>query len=186
MEKTMIKGSSGKWRKLALSLPALPFGIKKIRRGDCSGLMVYGEANARPCHFLPGQEHPAPGEIKYQDLAVLDTVEYGRMLVLDGIIMTTEKDEFFYHEMITHVPLHAHPRPEQVLVVGGGDGGTVREVLKHPTVSRVVLAEIDEGVVNAARKYFPALAVGLPTRGWRLRSPTPSSMSGNTGTNSMW
>src|SRR5690554_2194506 len=83
------------------------------------------------------------------------------MLVLDGIIMTTEKDEFFYHEMITHVPLHTHPRPEQVLVVGGGDGGTVREVLKHPTVSRVVLAEIDEGVINAARKYLPALAGGL-------------------------
>ena len=97
---------------------------------------------------------------KYQDLAILDTVEYGRMLALDGIIMTTEKDEFFYHEMITHV-LHAHPRPEQVLVVGGGDGGTVREVLKHPTVSRVVLAEIDEGVVNAARKYLPTLAQGL-------------------------
>jgi len=98
---------------------------------------------------------------KYQDLAVLDTVEYGRMLVLDGCIMTTEKDEFFYHEMITHVPMHTHPRPEQVLVVGGGDGGTVREVLKHPTVSRVVLAEIDEGVVNAAREYFPTLSQGL-------------------------
>ena len=98
---------------------------------------------------------------KYQDLAILDTVEYGRMLALDGIIMTTEKDEFFYHEMITHVAMHTHARPEQVLVVGGGDGGTVREVLKHPTVSRVVLAEIDEGVVNAARKYLPTLAQGL-------------------------
>ena len=98
---------------------------------------------------------------KYQDLAILDTVEYGRMLTLDGIIMTTEKDEFFYHEMITHVAMHTHACPEQVLVVGGGDGGTVREVLKHPTVSRVVLAEIDEGVVNAARKYLPTLSQGL-------------------------
>lgn len=98
---------------------------------------------------------------KYQDLAVLDTAEYGRMLVLDGIIMTTEKDEFFYHEMISHVAMHTHARPEQVLVIGGGDGGTVREVLKHPTVSRVVLAEIDEGVVNAARRYLPTLAQSL-------------------------
>lgn len=98
---------------------------------------------------------------KYQDLAILDTVEYGRMLTLDGIIMTTEKDEFFYHEMITHVAMHTHACPEQILVVGGGDGGTVREVLKHPTVKRVVLAEIDEGVVNAARKYLPTLSQGL-------------------------
>lgn len=98
---------------------------------------------------------------KYQDLAVVDTAEYGRMLILDGVIMTTEGDEFFYHEMISHVPLNTHPCPKDVLVVGGGDGGTVREVLKHPTVSRVVLAEIDEGVINAARRYLPTLASGF-------------------------
>ncbi len=98
---------------------------------------------------------------KYQDLAVVETAEYGRMLILDGVIMTTEADEFFYHEMIAHVPLNTHPCPKDVLVVGGGDGGTVREVLKHPTVSRVVLAEIDEGVVNASRKYLPTLSSGF-------------------------
>lgn len=98
---------------------------------------------------------------KYQDLAVFDTYQYGRLLALDGVIMTTEADEFFYHEMITHVAMNTHPRPEQVLVIGGGDGGSVREVLKHPTVKRVVLAEIDEGVINASRQYLPTISAGL-------------------------
>src|SRR5690554_2104290 len=98
---------------------------------------------------------------KYQDLAVLDTYEYGRMLILDGVIMTTEADEFFYHEMLIHVALNTHPQPEQVLVIGGGDGGSVREVLKHPQIKRVVLAEIDEGVVQAAKKYLPSISRGL-------------------------
>lgn len=98
---------------------------------------------------------------KYQDLAVVDTYQYGRLLALDGIIMTTEADEFLYHEMITHVAMNTHPHPEQVLVIGGGDGGSVREILKHPTVKRVVLAEIDEGVVNASRRYLPTISVGL-------------------------
>lgn len=98
---------------------------------------------------------------KYQDLAVFDTYQYGRLLALDGVIMTTEADEFFYHEMITHVAMNTHPRPEQVLVIGGGDGGSVRQVLKHPAVKRVVLAEIDEGVINASRRYLPTISAGL-------------------------
>ncbi|RIV17049.1 polyamine aminopropyltransferase [Alicyclobacillaceae bacterium I2511] len=97
----------------------------------------------------------------YQSLAVYDTVEYGRLLVLDGCVMTTDADEFVYHEMMTHVPLHTHPQPRSVLVVGGGDGGVVREVLKHPSVERVVLAEIDERVVAVAKEFFPAIAQGL-------------------------
>ncbi len=98
---------------------------------------------------------------KYQELAIVDTCQFGRMLLLDGVIMTTEKDEFFYHEMITHVAMHTHPYPEQVLVVGGGDGGTVREVIKHPSVKRVVLAELDEGVIAASTKYLPSIAKGF-------------------------
>ncbi|MCL1917585.1 MAG: polyamine aminopropyltransferase [Peptococcaceae bacterium] len=97
----------------------------------------------------------------FQELAVLDTVPYGRMLVLDGLVMTTEKDEFIYHEMITHVPLCAHPCPEKVLIIGGGDGGTVREVLKHDTVQQVVLVEIDERVIEAARRFLPAISCAL-------------------------
>ena len=97
----------------------------------------------------------------FQHLAVLETAEYGRMLVLDGMVMLTEADEFVYHEMLAHVPLLVHPDPRLVLVIGGGDGGTVREVLKHPTVERVVLAEIDERVIEAARRFLPSLSAGF-------------------------
>ncbi len=95
---------------------------------------------------------------KYQDVVVLDTVHFGRMLVLDGAVMTTEGDEFVYHEMLTHPGLLSHPNPKSVCVVGGGDGGTIREVLKHPTVERAVLAEIDEDVISVCREFFPKLA----------------------------
>jgi spermidine synthase len=92
---------------------------------------------------------------KYQDLTVIETVDAGRALVLDDCIMTSDMDEFIYHEMIAHVPLCTHPSPEKVLVVGGGDGGSIREILKHGSVKEAVLAEIDERVVEAAKRYLP-------------------------------
>lgn len=95
---------------------------------------------------------------KYQHIAVFETEKMGRMLAIDSITMLTEWDEPAYHEMITHVPLLVHPRPSRVLVIGGGDGGTVREILKHPEVEAVHLCEIDEEVVTICRKYLPALA----------------------------
>lgn len=95
---------------------------------------------------------------EFQKVEVIYTEAYGKMLLLDGLVMTTEKDEFFYHEMITHIPMLAHANPERVLVVGGGDGGTVREVLKHPSVKEVVLCEIDGAVIEASRKYLPSIA----------------------------
>lgn len=95
---------------------------------------------------------------QFQEVAVVDTVEYGRMLILDGVIQTSVRDEFVYHEMLAHVPLFLHPKPEKVLVIGGGDGGTVREVLRHPEVKRVHLVEIDERVVEVSQKYLPELA----------------------------
>ncbi len=97
----------------------------------------------------------------YQNLAVLETVDFGRMLVLDGYIQTTDADEFIYHEMIAHVPMFSHPKPERVLVIGGGDGGVVREVLRHESVKRVDHVEIDEAVTEAARRWFPALSSAL-------------------------
>jgi spermidine synthase len=97
----------------------------------------------------------------FQDLAVLDTEQFGRMLVLDGMVMTTIRDEFVYHEMITHVPLFTHPQPKRVLVVGGGDGGSIREVLKHPSVEKAVLAEIDGRVIEASRRFLPEIAGAL-------------------------
>jgi spermidine synthase len=105
----------------------------------------------------------------YQDIAVIETEQFGKVLLLDGIIQTTEADEFFYHEMITHVPLSVHGTPKSVLVVGGGDGGTVREVLKHNSVERVVLAEIDEMVINVAREYFPSISSGLSDKRVEIR-----------------
>ncbi|MBN2033010.1 MAG: polyamine aminopropyltransferase [Deltaproteobacteria bacterium] len=101
------------------------------------------------------------GRSRFQEIAVLDTEKMGRLLVLDGFIMLTEYDEFAYHEMICHVPLLVHPKPSRVLVIGGGDGGTVREVLKHPEVDTVHLCEIDEEVVTACRRYLPSLASSL-------------------------
>ena len=98
---------------------------------------------------------------KYQDLAIVDTEAFGRMLLLDGIVQTTIKDEFIYHEMITHIPLYTHPCPKKVLVVGGGDGGAIREILKHETVEKVVMCEIDEDVIKECKKYLPEISCGL-------------------------
>ncbi len=110
---------------------------------------------------LAVKERLYEAQTPFQRLEVLDTFEYGRMLVLDGCVMLTERDEFIYHEMIVHPALLTHAAPEQVLIVGGGDGGSVREVLKHPTVRAVRLVEIDRMVIDASREYFPALSAGL-------------------------
>ena len=90
---------------------------------------------------------------KFQKMEMLDTVGFGHMLVLDNIVETTEVDEFVYHEMMTHVPMYTHPGPKRVLIIGGGDGGVLREVLRHP-VERAVMVEIDEAVVRASKKYL--------------------------------
>lgn len=94
----------------------------------------------------------------FQEIVIMETEKLGRILVIDGITMLTEYDEFAYHEMISHVPLLVHPNPSRVLIIGGGDGGTVREVLKHPEVESVHVCELDEKVVNACREYLPSLA----------------------------
>lgn len=95
---------------------------------------------------------------EFQDLAVIDTEQFGRMLVLDGMVMTTEKDEFVYHEMVAHPLMFTHPNPRQVLVVGGGDGGVIREVLKHPKVEKAVLVEIDGKVIEYSKRFLPGIA----------------------------
>ncbi|XP_067946057.1 spermidine synthase-like [Watersipora subatra] len=97
----------------------------------------------------------------YQDVMVLNTQSYGTVLVLDGCIQVTARDEFAYQEMCTFLPLNSHPNPEKVLVIGGGDGGVVREAVKHPKVKQVVLCEIDQMVIDVSKKYLPSMAVGL-------------------------
>lgn len=97
----------------------------------------------------------------FQHIQVFETEGFGRMLVLDGKVQCTERDEFTYHEMLTHVPLLTHPNPETVVVVGGGDGGTMREVLRHPSVTKGTLVEIDPQVMDVARQWLPTMAAGL-------------------------
>lgn len=93
----------------------------------------------------------------FQQMQILDTLAYGRALILDGVVQTTEGDEFIYHEMMTHIPLMAHPNPRRVLIIGGGDGGIAREVLRHPMVERVVMVEIDAAVIRFCRRYLPKI-----------------------------
>lgn len=101
------------------------------------------------------------GESLYQKLQVVETPHFGNMMILDGCIMLTEANEFAYHEMIAHVPLFVHPHPERVLIIGGGDGGTAREVLKHACVKECVMVEIDALVVEKSKEFFPRVACEL-------------------------
>ncbi len=99
---------------------------------------------------------------EFQKVEIFETEsKLGRVLTLDDLMMTTEGDEFHYHEMIAHIPMMHHKCPKSVLVIGGGDGGTVREVLKHKTVEKVVLCEIDGMVIDACKKYLPTISCGL-------------------------
>ena len=95
---------------------------------------------------------------KYQDLKVFQSKTWGKVLVLDGVIQLTEKDEMSYQEMLAHIPLFSHKHPKRVLIVGGGDGGILREVCKHDCVEDIVQCEIDEGVVKASKKFFPTIS----------------------------
>jgi spermidine synthase len=94
----------------------------------------------------------------FQKIDIYDTVPFGKMLVHDDVIMVTEFDEAHYHEMITHVALNVHPDPKKILVIGGGDGGTLREILKHREVQNAHLCEIDGDVIRLCKKYFPNLS----------------------------
>lgn len=95
---------------------------------------------------------------KYQDVLVLQTRDYGTVLVLDGVIQVTQRDQFSYCEMISHLPLFAHPDPKNVLLIGGGDGAALSEIVKHKSVKRVTICEIDEMVIDVSKKYFPEYA----------------------------
>ena len=96
----------------------------------------------------------------FQDVLVFESTNFGNVLVLDGVIQVTERDEFAYQEMIAHLPLFAHPNPKKVLVIGGGDGGVLREIAKHESVTEITLCEIDKDVIDVSKKYLPELAKG--------------------------
>lgn len=95
---------------------------------------------------------------RFQDVMVFENPRFGRVLTLDGVVQTTELDEFAYHEMMAHVPIFAHGEVKRVAIIGGGDGGTLEEVLKHGGIERAVMVEIDGEVVEICRRYLPDIA----------------------------
>jgi spermidine synthase len=97
---------------------------------------------------------------EHQHLVIFNNAQWGRVMALDGMVQTTERDEFVYHEMLTHVPMFSHPKPQSVLIIGGGDGGILREVLKHPSVVTVTQVEIDASVIDMCRRYLPNHSAG--------------------------
>ncbi|MEK4027832.1 polyamine aminopropyltransferase [Pseudobacillus sp. FSL P4-0506] len=97
----------------------------------------------------------------FQHIMVLDTYDFGKMLVLDGVVQSTEKDGYIYNEMITHVPLHIHPEPKKVLIIGGGDCGAAREIIKYTSVKELYFCEIDELVVKASKEHLKGVSAGL-------------------------
>lgn len=105
----------------------------------------------------------------YQHIQVVETERYGRMLVLDGVFQTSVKEEWTYHEMITNVPIMAHPNPERILIIGGGDGGVAREVLRHKTIKQVDLCEIDKRVMEISQEYFPTISKAINEKDERLK-----------------
>ena len=98
---------------------------------------------------------------EFQRIDVMESVDMGKILAVDGDLMLTEKDEFIYHEMITHVPMAVHPDVKKVLVIGGGDGGVVRELIKYDTVELIDVVEMDQLLVEVCRKYLPEIAGSL-------------------------
>lgn len=121
---------------------------EKLELGNGSGLTI------------KVKEHLYSEQSGFQKIDIFDTEMFGRLLLLDGIFMCTEKDEFSYHEMIVHVPMQAHPAPKKALVIGGGDGGSVRELTKYD-LEEIHLCEIDRRVVEISREYLPSLASKL-------------------------
>ncbi len=151
-------------------LERIDFDISSMRE-DASKHVNPGKYN-RNVWFTDKDDNQAlslryTGEILYdkksefQRTRVIDTYAYGKCLTIDNMVMTTEKDEFHYHEMITHPALLTHPKPKKVLVIGGGDGGTIREVLKHKSIEKVTMVEIDENVIEASKLFLPKLSVSF-------------------------
>ncbi|KAG2641477.1 hypothetical protein PVAP13_2KG247600 [Panicum virgatum] len=112
-------------------------------------------------HSLKVEKVLFQGKSDYQNVMVFQSSTYGKVLVLDGVIQVTERDECAYQEMITHLPLCSIKDPKKVLVIGGGDGGVLREVSRHSSVEQIDICEIDKMVVDVSKQFFPHLAVGF-------------------------
>ena len=131
--------------------------IRRLARGR----RLYAEAlNPYFGYFYTVKKSLARKKTRLQELRLIDTDEFGKVLLLDNITQVADKNDFHYHEPMVHPALCAHPGPESVLIIGAGDGGVMREVLKYPCVRRVELAEIDAGVIAFSKKYLPAVHGG--------------------------
>ena len=112
-------------------------------------------------HSIRMKRHLYSEKSEYQQIDIFDTPEFGRVLALNGSVVLTERDEFIYDEMITHIPMAVHPNVRDILVIGAGDGGVVRELIRYEDVRRIDLVEMDPMVLDACRKYLPENARGL-------------------------
>ncbi|KAK9090468.1 hypothetical protein Sjap_023645 [Stephania japonica] len=134
-----------------------PRGVSSVIPGWFSEIspMWPGEAHSLKVEKILFQQRSL-----YQDVMVFQSSTYGKVLVLDGVIQVTERDECAYQEMISHLPLCSILNPKKVLVIGGGDGGVLREVSRHPSVEHIDICEIDQMVIDVSKQFFPELAVG--------------------------
>lgn len=132
--------------------------MDKLAKGWFSEL---GQMWPGQCMSLEVEEVLFQGRSDFQDVVVFKSKTYGNVLALDGVIQCSERDEFSYQEMVTHLAMCAHPNPEKVLVIGGGDGGVLREVAKHDCVKEIHICEIDKMVIDVSKKWLPKMAVGF-------------------------
>jgi spermidine synthase len=153
--------------------------VNRIERGDLMGSVqataaaaanapdqvatdkiIFDWLNANAGYGFTARSRLQTLQSPFQRIEVYDTPQFGRLFRLDGRLMTSEGEEFFYHECMTHPAMLTHPNPQSVLVIGGGDGGSSEELFKHPSVSRIVMAELDEAVIDISRRYLGAIHRG--------------------------
>jgi spermidine synthase len=150
--------------------------VNRINRGDLAadsssavpvaatsnqGELIFDWLNAHSGYGYTASERLAEIQSPFQRVEVYDTQQFGKLFRLDGRLMTSEGDEFFYHECMTHPAALAHPNPENILVIGGGDGGSSEEIFKHPSVKRIVMAELDPVVIDVSKKWLGAIHKGV-------------------------
>jgi spermidine synthase len=131
----------------------------RTKSGERQGQLVFDWLNADAGYGFTASPLEAM-QSPYQRVEIFDSPQFGRLFRLDGRLMTSEGEEFFYHECMTHPALLAHPKPESVLVIGGGDGGSSEEIFKHPSVKRIVMAELDPAVIDVSRRYLQRIHRG--------------------------
>ena len=121
-----------------------------------SDKIIFDWLNANAGYGFTARARLQTMQSRYQRIEVYDTPQFGRLFRLDGRLMTSEGEEFFYHECMTHPAMLTHPNPQSVLVIGGGDGGSSEELFKHPSVRRIVMAELDQAVIDISKRYLGA------------------------------